>query len=130
MIYYDISFCRMVKNRIARNVMLHEAGHVLGLCRNTAHGNGIHCANDGCIVAPVRISISRSILQLPFRKLDLCADCQKDIEMTQAANPASDMSFNGPFFVWRKDGWLLASGPFLMLRFFLEQTHLILETCW
>ena len=118
MIYYDVNFCRMVKNRVARNVMLHEAGHVLGLCRNTAHGDGSRCANDDCIMNSVPISISRSILQLPFKKQDLCADCQKDIEMTQAANPVSDMSFNGPFLVWRKDGWLLASLPVSDVAFF------------
>ena len=59
----------------------------------------------------VDVSISRTILQLPYKKQDLCADCRKDIEMIQAANLASNMSYNGPFLVRQEDGYWVASLP-------------------
>ncbi|GAF76800.1 unnamed protein product, partial [marine sediment metagenome] len=110
-IYYDIDFLRLVKDRVARNFLLHEAGHVLGLCKNTAHGDGGHCANKGCIMSAIGVSVTKSILGLPMKKLDLCADCQKDIETAQASNPATKMSFNGPFLVRQEQGYWVASLP-------------------
>ena len=110
-IYYDIDFARVVKNRVVRNFFLHEAGHVLGLCKNTAHGDGGHCANKGCIMSTIGVSVTKTILGLPMKKLDLCADCQKDIEEVQATNPTTKMSFNGPFLVRQEQGYWVASLP-------------------
>ncbi len=110
-IYYDIDFVRLIKNRVARNFLLHEAGHVLGLCKNTAHGDGGHCANKGCLMSSIKVSISKSILGIPMEELDLCADCQKDIERVQATNPTTKMSFNGPFLVRKEQGYWVASLP-------------------
>lgn len=111
MIYYDIDFARIIKKRIARNFLLHEAGHVLGLCKNKAHGDGGHCANKGCIMSTIGVSVTKSILGLPMKKLDLCADCRKDIETAQAINPPTKMSFNGPFLVRQEQGYWVASLP-------------------
>lgn len=110
-IYYDIDFARVVKNRVARNFLLHEAGHVLGLCKNTAHGDGGHCTNKGCLMSSIEVSISKSILGMPMKELDLCADCQKDIDEIQETNPTTKMSFNGPFLVRQEDGYWVASLP-------------------
>jgi hypothetical protein len=110
-IYYDIDFARIIKNRLARNAMLHEAGHSLGLCKNKAHGDGGHCANKGCLMSTVGVSVTGSILQLPMEKLDLCADCRKDLETIQAANPESNVTYNGPFLVRQEEGYWVASLP-------------------
>lgn len=110
-IFYDIDFARIIKDRFARSMMLHETGHVLGLCKNTEHGDGGHCANDGCIMSKIVVSISKVILGLPLDKLDLCADCQNDLKMLQTANQAGKMSFNGPFLVRQEDGYWVASLP-------------------
>lgn len=110
-IFYDIDFARIIKDRFARSMMLHETGHVLGLCKNTEHGDGGHCANDGCIMSKIMVSISKVILGLPLEKLDLCTDCQNDLKMLQTENQAGKMSFNGPFLVRQEDGYWVASLP-------------------
>ena len=110
-VYYDIDFARIIKNRVARNFFLHEVGHVLGLCKNTAHGDGGHCSNKGCIMSTIGVSVTKSILGLPMKKLDLCSDCQKDIKRAQATNPPTKMSFNGPFLVRQEQGYWVASLP-------------------
>lgn len=110
-IYYDIDFFRFGKNQVARNFLLHEAGHVLGLCKNTEHEDGAHCVNRGCLMSAMGVSISKCLLGIPMKKLDLCGDCQQDIENMQAKYPVTKMSFNGPFLVRREEGYYVASLP-------------------
>jgi hypothetical protein len=41
------------------HIIRHESGHVLGLCQNTAHGDGAHCAKHGCLMYPMPDWLSR-----------------------------------------------------------------------
>ena len=112
MIYYDINSFRLLKNHIGRNVLLHEASHVLGLCKNTEHGDGAHCFKKGCLIYPtVSAKFFKVLFGKPAKKLELCDDCQRDIAMLQAENRACKMSFNGPFLVRQEDGYWIACLP-------------------
>jgi hypothetical protein len=82
----------------------HEAGHVLGLCRNLSHGDGIHCRN-ACLMqerAIMVVSISKWVLGSDYitkPPTDLCADCRQDLTHIKERQKPSGMEFNGPILV-------------------------------
>lgn len=66
-IFYDVGVFDLTRSEIAANLLTHELGHVLGLCKNLTHGDGAHCRNDGCLMRPTQgISVTRTLLRLPM----------------------------------------------------------------
>jgi len=82
----------------------HEAGHVLGLCRNLSHGDGVHCGNDCLMQARAQMVVSLSKLitgsnYITKPPTDLCADCREDLVRIKERQAPSGMEFNGPILV-------------------------------
>jgi hypothetical protein len=96
------------------HIIRHESGHVLGLCQNTAHGDGAHCANYGCLMCPMPdwLSTLGGNLHLYFREHRLCDNCEQDLSAYRQGPPDENLSFAGPFLVRRADGYCVASVPF------------------
>lgn len=90
----------------------HEAGHVLGLCKNTAHGDGAHCRNRGCLMR-ARRGLFWSLGSLVGSQMDqLCADCRHDLELWESDHVEPNIVFKGLFLIRREDGYSVASLPF------------------
>ncbi|MCY2932204.1 MAG: hypothetical protein NTV86_22450 [Planctomycetota bacterium] len=95
----------------------HEAGHVLGLCRNPKHGNGAHCTNESCLMwarVVATVSIGKAIfggdpVTEPPKKL--CEACRADLLSIRRAAPPSGMAFTGPFLVRKEEQYTVASLP-------------------
>ncbi len=98
---------------MARRLMLHEAGHILGLCANQAHADGIHCTNASCLMN-VRLNIRPLQLLLPgpvVPQRDFCSACRADLLATLAQPPADNLRFLGPYCVRSEPGYHVVSSP-------------------
>jgi hypothetical protein len=111
-ICYNVNYCGSSQDKVAALFLRHEAGHVLGLCRNTAHGDGTHCRNNQC-----RMRASPGLLSglwLPFGgriERELCADCRDDLERGRSEHVGGALEFKGPFLIRREEGYCVASLP-------------------
>ncbi len=104
-IFFNVDYTRQYMYALK-----HEAGHVLGLCRNTAHGDGTHCRNYGCMMHWTPELLSQ--LGLFPLKDQLCAHCQTDLEAWKSEDVDSKLVFKGPFLIRREDGYSIASLPY------------------
>jgi len=88
----------------AGTLLRHEAGHVLGLCRNREHGDGTHCRNHGCLMERTPAFESQIMMQfgMPW-KGKLCGDCERDLENARSQSSPNNLSFAGPFLVRHED---------------------------
>lgn len=98
---------------VARRLILHEAGHVLGLCANQAHADGIHCTNSPCLMnATLHIRPLRLLLPGPVApQRDFCSACRADLQATLASPPADNLRFLGPYCVRSESGYHVVSSP-------------------
>ncbi|MFQ6035107.1 MAG: hypothetical protein ACE5NM_04565 [Sedimentisphaerales bacterium] len=109
----DIGYFRVFKGKAETFALKHEVGHLLGLCKNTAHGDGAHCRNHGCLMHKSPGLLPELGLLFGFRlEKQLCADCQRDLEMYKNEDVGSKLAFKGPFLIRREDGYSVASLPF------------------
>lgn len=98
---------------LARRIILHEAGHILGLCANQTHSDGIHCTNSPCLMN-VRLDIRPLRLLLPGPVLlqsEFCSACRADLQATMAQPPADNLRFLGPYCVRSEVGYHVVSSP-------------------
>ena len=119
-----------------RFTIKHEAGHVLGLCKNTTHGNGTHCRNYGCLMC-ARPDLLSQLGSLVGSSPDgqLCADCKHDLELWKSEDAGSNLIFKGPFLVRQQEGYSVASLPYCHIlipapiedEFDWQKTHLRLK---
>lgn len=112
-IFFNIDYARYFPDATRLYMIRHEAGHVLGLCRNTAHGDGAHCAKYGCLMYPMPDWLSQvgGNVHLYFREHRLCADCEQDLSVCRQGSPDESLSFAGPFLIRKADGYCVASLP-------------------
>ena len=94
-------------------VLLHEAGHALGLCRSADHSDGLHCENENCLMNP---SLHFSVLRLIFggdliKQTEFCADCLRDLKREQQARPAANLRYLGPWLVRSEAGYHVITRP-------------------
>jgi hypothetical protein len=86
-------------NGFERCILHHEVGHLLGLCKNKSHGDGMHCNNYGCLIQRSPTWVEQTKKFLHFKpKAELCSDCLKDLN-TGRSRVADKVYFEGPFLV-------------------------------
>lgn len=98
---------------VERRTLLHEAGHMLGLCDNQAHADGIHCTNSPCLMN-VRLDVHPLRLLLPgpvAPQGDFCPDCRADLQAKQALASADNLRFLGPYCVRSEPGYHVVASP-------------------
>ncbi len=109
-IFYDVEYVRPFDDQVAVLALTHEAGHIMGLCRNEEHGNGIHCRNHGCLMVRSPDLLSNlGFLVGGTWKAVLCLDCLCDLETNGSKDFDARLSFAGPFLLRREDGYSIAS---------------------
>jgi len=108
-IFFNVDYAK----RWHKFIITHETGHLLGLCKNTVHGDRAHCRNHGCLMCETPDLFSQIIaLVVPPPDLHLCTDCQYEIEVSKSENIGSNLLFKGPFLIRRENGYSVASLPF------------------
>jgi len=113
-ILINVDYGDFFPDALAIHIIRHESGHVLGLCQNTAHGDGAHCTKYGCLMYPMPDWQSQfgGMVHLYFREHPLCDDCEQDLSAWRQGPPDENLSFAGPFLVRQADGYCVASLPF------------------
>ncbi len=113
-IFWNVDYARSFSGPMKVHMLRHELGHVLGLCQNTAHGDGAHCRKYGCLMhsMPDWASQFGGAVHLYFREHRLCEDCERDLALAGQGPPDDALSFAGPFLVRRAAGYCVASLPF------------------
>jgi hypothetical protein len=112
-ILFNISYFRISKGKAEEFALKHELGHVLGLCKNPRHGDGTHCRNQGCLMYKTPGFLPELGLLFGSRiKKELCADCQKDLEMLKSEDADPKLAFKGPFLIRQEEGYCVASLPY------------------
>lgn len=80
-------------------ILLHEVGHLLGMCSNKSHGDGSHCSHCGCLMQSSPTLIEQTKWTVGFKpKSKLCSDCLKDLQ-TNRTQVADKVYFEGPLMV-------------------------------
>lgn len=99
-------------------VLVHEAGHALGLTRSRAHGDGAHCAVDGCIMqAAIELSFTRFLLGGEMPAPQLCAPCAADL---WAVGSDGNVRFLGAALVRREPLYAAVTLPGLTFVSFID----------
>ena len=113
-VFWNVDFGRTLPKRAKIHFLRHELGHILGLCHNTAHGDGAHCRRHGCLMYPMPDILSQlgGAVHLYHREHRLCDDCRRDLEAARQAPPDETLSFTGPLLLREADGYRVASLPF------------------
>ena len=112
-ILFDVSYFRISKGKAEEFALKHELGHVLGLCKNPEHGDGSHCKNQGCLMYKSPGLLPSFVLLLGSRvEKQLCAYCQRDLEIWKSPDVDPKLSFKGPFLIRREDGYSVVSLPY------------------
>jgi hypothetical protein len=98
-IFIDAAYWGSNFHRFVPRIVCHEAGHLLGLVKNTRHGDGAHCRNTSCLMFPTH-SETRALASRAYREaFDLCPACRADIDLMKERSSDPKLSFNGPALV-------------------------------
>lgn len=111
-IYVDRRYLRL-KPRIFETLAIrHEAAHVLGLTRNTAHGVEYHCIRKSCLMAAhLNMGFFKFIRgQNPFSQTNFCDACESDLAKGMA-EAAKNVRFVGPALLRSEKEYHVASLP-------------------
>lgn len=98
---------------IRRRILIHKAGHVLGLCSDSAHGDGLHCENRNCLMNGT-LHLRPARLVLPGKVLPqegFCSDCLSNLASYRDSFPAENLRYIGPYFVRSEDRYHVVSTP-------------------
>jgi tetratricopeptide (TPR) repeat protein len=104
MIYLDT---HLAFRWVQRLVLLHEAGHVLGLAFRPAEAAGGHCLHKACLMSEA--------FRLPYLALGLqrklCARCAGQLAEVRSQPPSTNQRFVGPVLVRSEGAYHVLSLP-------------------
>ena len=87
--------------RFQSDLLLHEAGHELGLAGRATNAFAYHCLDENCLMNwTLRFHIRRFLLGMdPVKQHQLCALCLAQLEDSAKQPPPSNLRFVGPVLV-------------------------------
>lgn len=89
-------------------ILQHELGHILGLCKNTTHGDGAHCNNHGCLMEPSPTLLNQTKwVAGHIPKAELCSSCLRDLNL-ERNKKVDTVYFQGPFLVREQNSYAIA----------------------
>jgi hypothetical protein len=94
-------------------LLMHEAGHLLGLVQNETHGFNNHCTNRLCLMRPkLLIDLPRALFsRQKTLQTNLCEMCQADLLKGRTAAAPTNLLFLGPVLVRAEAGYFVATLP-------------------
>lgn len=99
-VFIDAAYWQSYFHKFVPRIICHETGHLIGLVKNTRHGDGAHCRNTSCLMFPTH-SEERALASAAYReRFDICPDCRADLarlKKQQKRDPK--LSFLGPALV-------------------------------
>ncbi len=94
-------------------ILMHEAGHLLGLVQQDKHEFHDHCTNQRCLMR------TRLMLDSPFTlfggektgQTNLCKMCQAELAKSRTESTPANLVFLGPVLVRSEAGYSVATLP-------------------
>jgi len=127
-IYFDVAYWPHVTRHIHRQILTHELGHVLGLSKNSAHGDGLHCRNNHCVMAGAfQTPLLTWLLSIPPPKhlqATFCHQCRQDLRPI-AVRPDPQLRFCGPVLVRQQQDYSVGFLPGCTRLWFDTDTPLV-----
>jgi hypothetical protein len=118
MFYTEQDYAHFYPDSMRVEMLLHEAGHVLGIGRGRSHGDGSHCRNRGCLMRAYE-EVESELVRLLAAPVGLktgprrpCRDCQHDVESSKKMDEDKRLSCAGPFLVRRQEGYAVVRLPY------------------
>jgi hypothetical protein len=98
---------------VQEDLLLHEAGHGLGLAFRPDYASGGHCLDRTCLMnRTIRVQISRLLLgRDPITQHQLCRRCVTQLAESSKPSPPSNLRFVGPVLVRSEAGYHVLSLP-------------------
>lgn len=111
-------------------LLIHEAGHVLGLTQNGAHGTNIHCLSANCLMQPaIRVGLWQRLFGGHLTtQTNLCEKCRADLMAGREAEPEANLRFAGGAFVRSEEDYHIISQPAFMKLFVGDISHFDVKT--
>ena len=92
-------------------ILLHEAGHNLGLVSRSTHARGGHCLNWGCLMG-THVDYVLEFRWLPgMGQSRLCPECVAELKQHATQPPPVNLRFVGPVLVRSETGYHVLSLP-------------------
>jgi len=103
------------------HVLIHEAGHLLGVSKRPGRQKGSHCPDPACVmhyrVSPASVERNMELALAvdpnagPLDAAAFCDDCLAEIARAAKARPARDITWLGPAMIRRESQYLVAMLP-------------------
>lgn len=94
-------------------MLMHEAGHLLGLAQEPSHGVDNHCTNKLCLMRPkLQIDLPRALFsKQKTRQTNLCELCVADLAKGRTGAPPANLLFLGPVMMRVEESYCVAALP-------------------
>jgi hypothetical protein len=136
-IYIDRQYLAPWPRSFEPLILMHEAGHILGLSQDPRHSANNHCTNRSCIMWPsLRLELPRAIYRSQkFSQTNLCEQCKADLNKSRTSPPSTNLAFVGPVLIRSETNYSVATLPgqvalftgpltnFNLTRFFQRMRH-------
>lgn len=100
---------KMVQN----DLLIHEAGHELGLAGRTNYASDYHCLDQNCLMNWTLVyHLGRRLLgRDPIKQHNLCERCIAQLKESARQSPPSNLRFVGPVLVRSETNYYVLSLP-------------------
>jgi tetratricopeptide (TPR) repeat protein len=98
---------------VQNELLIHEAGHELGLAGRSTNAFAYHCLDKNCLMNwTLRYHVSRFILGMdPIKQHQLCPLCIAQLSESAKQSPRSNLRFIGPVLVRSETDYYVLSLP-------------------
>jgi hypothetical protein len=98
---------------VQNDLLIHEAGHELGLAGRATNAYAYHCLDKKCLMNwTLRYHISRFLLGMdPINQHQLCALCIAQLTESAKQSPPQNLRFVGPVLVRSENDYYVLSLP-------------------
>lgn len=95
------------------DLLIHEAGHELGLAGRATNAFAYHCLNEKCLMNwTIRYHLGQLVFGMdPIKQHSLCADCVAQLAQSANQAPPTNLRFVGPVLVRSEIGYDVLSLP-------------------
>lgn len=99
--------------KVQNELLIHEAGHELGLAGRSTNAFAYHCLDINCLMNwTLRYYLERSLLGMdPVKQRQLCAVCVAQLTDSAKQSPPTNLRFVGPVLVRSETDYYVLSLP-------------------
>jgi hypothetical protein len=99
--------------KVQNELLIHEAGHELGLAGRATNAFAYHCLDTKCLMNwTIRYSIERALFGMdPIKQRQLCPMCVAQLKESAKQSPPANLRFIGPVLVRSETDYYVLSLP-------------------